>query len=517
MGKWNILIASVLVCNGAMAQDSLRNSAELSLPLTNRKLVVAHCMTNIIRFKGHKFEDSCNPDYFSPQGNITSVIGGLTQVLPMEDTLLKGASMDSAVAFDLRAAKASGIDAFQFYYPLHTDSWDEIIEAYFRVSDALHIPFSFTFCISHPSGGTQDYRVGEFARRINRIMDDVGRNNPRWLRTPDGRLIVYLWSGAGLADIPAGASSPAFYVARAFKQLADQVHDRFACVYDINEQITSTKLNDFLDYFPACWIWTLPYHEGYIGDLVAATCAERHRSFTGSAFCDFYTSKLLAKGTWNIYSAEGAAAAGIDKSDRKYIVTGLSYNFRKLLEFGISRDVPLMNIITWNDYPEGHHLAPEINHNEGFSILLNYYKSVWKKEPSPYADRDVAIAFFKQYAHTTVPKPYDFALVPVERGIDPFSEDSVEVVTLLRRPATVIVGGQSVSAPAGLGVTRVFQAEGPVSVAIRRRGSDIVHFTTPASITLHPLRTNRLTYSYSSEHKAFFTPLVGGQDRWPLP
>lgn len=517
MAKWNVLIATMLVCNGAVAQDSLKNLPELGMPLTDRKLVVAHCMTNIIRFKGHKFEDSCNPDYFSPQGNITAAIGGLTQVLPMEDTLLRGASLDSTVAFELRAARASGIDAFQFYYPLHTDAWDEIIEAYFRVSDALHIPFSFTFCISHPSGGTQDYRVGEFARRINRIMDDVGRNNPRWLRTPDGRLIVYLWSGAGLADIPAGAPSPAFCVARAFKQLADQVHERFACIYDINEQITPAKLNDFLDYFPACWIWTLPYHEGYIGNMVAATCAERHRTFTGSAFCDFYTSKLLAKGTWNIYSAEGAAEAGLEKSDRKYIVTGLSYNFRKLLEFGISRDVPLINIITWNDYPEGHHLAPEINHNEGFSILLNYYKSVWKKEPSPYGNRDVAVTFFKQYAHTTVPKPYNFALVPVERGIDPASEDSVEVVTLLRKPAIVTIHGHSVSAPAGLGVTRVFQAEGPVSVSVSRDHVDVLRFRTPAAITLHPLRTNRLTYSYSSEHEAFFTPLVGNQPLWPLP
>ncbi len=137
----------------------------------------------------------------------------------------------------------------------------------------------------------------------------------------------------------------------------------------------------------------------------------------GSAFCDFYTSKLLERGTWNIYSEEGAAAAGVEKSERKYIVTGLSYNFRKLLEFGISKDVSIMNVITWNDYPEGHHLAPEINHNEGFSVLLNYYKSVWKHEPSPYAGRDVAVVFFKKYNHTTVPQPYNFKVVEIEKGI----------------------------------------------------------------------------------------------------
>lgn len=505
--------AALATACGAFAQDSLKNRPELSLPMTNRKIVVAHCMTNIIRFKGHPFEDSCNPDYYSLTGNPTAPIGGLTQVLPMEDTLLKGAPLDSAVAFDLRAARASGIDAFQFYYPLHTESWDEIIEAYFRVSAALHIPFSFTFCISHPSGGTQAERVDGFAKRINGIMDKVGRNNPRWLRTPDGRLVVYLWQGQGLSDEPTSARA----VAGAFRALAGAVHERFACVYDINEQITQAKLNDFLDYFPACWIWTLPYHDGYIGNLVAATCATRRRTFEGSAFCDFYTSKLLLRGTWNIQSAQDAVAAGIGRTDRRYIATGLSYNFRKLLEFGIGHDVPVINIITWNDYPEGHHLAPEINHNEGFSVLLNYYKSVWKKEPSPYAGRDVAVAFYKRYAHTTAPSPYNFLVTPVETGIDPASEDSVEVVTLLEKPATLTVGDASVAVPSGCHATRFFQASGAVSVAISRGGQTALRFTTPVAITLQPLRTNRLTYSYSSEHQAFFTPLVGDRSLWPLP
>src|SRR6202012_3945554 len=108
-----------------------------------------------------------------------------------------------------------------------------------------------------------------------------------------------------------------------------------------------------------------------------------------------------------------ATNAGINNVERKYITTGLSYNFRKLFEFGIKQDAPIINIITWNDYPEGHHLAPEINHNEGFSILLNYYKSIWKHTPAPY--QDVAVVFFKKYTRATEPSPYNFTLVPVEK------------------------------------------------------------------------------------------------------
>lgn len=61
----------------ALAQDNLKNLPEYSLPLTSQKLVIAHCMTNIIRYKGHPFEDSCNPDYYPATGNISAPLGGL--------------------------------------------------------------------------------------------------------------------------------------------------------------------------------------------------------------------------------------------------------------------------------------------------------------------------------------------------------------------------------------------------------------------------------------------------------
>jgi len=510
--RWKVLLLALNFFSASIAaQNSGRNEDELSLPVSNRKLVMAHCMTNIIRFKGHKFEDSCDPAYYSSSGNITASIGGLTQVLPMEDSYLKDASLDSAVAFEMRAALASGIDGFQFYYPLGTESWDNIIKAYFRVAEMQHIQFYFTFCISHPSGGNQESRVASFAKRMNDIFSEVGRNNSHWLRTPDGRLIVYLWNGDGLADIPAdlnGFSQP-YYIALAYKKLEDAVHEKFACTFLINEQISSKKLNEYLDYFPACWIWTIPYTKNYIGEMVAGTCKKRNRTFMGSTFCDFYTSKLLERGTWNIYSAEGAAAAGIEKSERKYIVTGLSYNFRKLLEFGIHEDVSIMNIITWNDYPEGHHLAPEINHNEGFSILLNYYKSFWKKDPSPYLGKDVAVIFFKKYKHNTIPQPYHFKLVDIEKGIESDMEDSIEVISLLTQPSILEVNGQSRHVDAGFTDTKFSLEPGYVKVRVYRGAANVLQFTTPQKITLHPYRTDRLTYSYSSEFDQFYEPLLG--------
>lgn len=518
--KTGLLVVVTVIVFGfhkpGKAIDRLKDRPQLSLPLTDRKLVIAHCMTNIIRYKGHKLEDSCNPEYYSPDSNVTSPLGGLTQVKVMEDDYLADASLDEAVAFEMRSAIQSGIDGFQFYYTLGNDSWDEIIKAYFRVADEQHIDFKFTFCISHPSGSTEATRIADFARRINSIMTEAGRNNTHWLRTPDGRLIIYTWYGDGLADIPADSKglSDQYYVANAYQKLADAVNEDFACVLSINEQISKEKLNRYLDYFPAVWLWTLPYTDHYIGHMVAAECKKRNRVFTGSAFPDFYTSKLLKKGTWDMFHFAGdAVKAGIANTERKYIVTGLSYNFRKQWEFAISKDVPLMNIITWNDYPEGHHLAPEINHNDGFSILLQQYKSAWKKEPSPYEGEDVLVAFYKKYNHTVTPSPFAIRVVEIEKpGVPREYEDVVEIVTILKEAGDITVGDKTVRVNTGLQLSRFPAAPGSVSIVLARNNTAIEKLVCPEWITGKPYRTDRLTYTFSNRSLFYYQQLFDGRE-----
>lgn len=496
----------------ANATDELYDREELSLPITDRKLVIAHCMTNIIRYKGHKLEDSCNPEFYSPGGNISAPIGGLTQVKVLSDPYLANATLEEAVEFEMKAALQSGIDGFQFYYTLGNDSWDEIIKAYLKVATEKNIDFKFTFCISHPSGGDEESRIADFAKRMNSIFDAAGHNNPHWLRTPDGRLILYTWYGDNLADIPTGGGRPAaYYVANAYKKLGDAVKEKFACIISINEQISKEKLNQYLDYFPAVWLWTLPYTDTFIGNMVAAECRKRKRTFTGSAFPGFYTSKLLKKGTWDMFHfAEDAVRAGIKNAERKYIVTGLSYNFRKQWEFGIDKDVSLMNIITWNDYPEGHHLAPEANHNDGFSLLLRYYKSVWKKEPSPFEGKDVLIAFYKKYNHKLSPSPYDIPVIEIEKpGIAVAVEDSIEVVSIAKDKATILVNDNKFPVTRGLQTIRFAAVPGAVSVALNREGQNVERFTCPEWITDKPYRTDRMTCSFSNYSDAMIRNLFG--------
>lgn len=493
------------------AQDTLKNLPELSLPLSNKKLVIAHNMTHIIRYQGRTFEDGCNSNFYPLTNNSSSPIGGYTQVNVLSDKYLKDSTLDQAVEFEMRAAKRCGIDGFQFYYPLGTSSWDNIIKAYFRVATNKNIDFKFTFCFSHPSGGNEDSKINEYANRVNGIINTVGRDNSHWLRTPDGRLIVYMWYGEQLASVPSNlAGFPSqFYVARAYRKLANAVGEKFACIYSINENISNSNLNGYLDYFPGVWMWTQSYTFTNLDATVATQCSTRSRNYTASAFPDFYTSKILQPGTWNIMSVANAVSAGVNNIERKHMVMGLSQTFRKQLEFAVNRDVSIINIITWNDYPEGHHLAPEVNHNYGFSVLLQYYKSLWKGEPSPYADRDVAIAFYKKYTRSVTPSPYNIRSINLGNTTNVNYEDQVEVVTILSNSGELEVNGERVNVPSGINSQRFNSTPGSVNVSIFRNGVKTNGFEAPEWITDKPKRTDRLTYTFDTEFLNFHRDIFG--------
>src|ERR1700751_5176181 len=88
----SLLLLSIFGASNLFAQDSLANLPELSLPLTNTKMVIAHCMTHIIRYEGREYEDGANPKYYP----ITDPVGGTSQVHVMSDTLLQHATLDQA-------------------------------------------------------------------------------------------------------------------------------------------------------------------------------------------------------------------------------------------------------------------------------------------------------------------------------------------------------------------------------------------------------------------------------------
>ena len=200
--------------------------------------------------------------------------------------------------------------------------------------------------------------------------------------------------------------------------------------------------------------------------------------------------------------------------ERHYQVCKLSYVFRKLLERAIKVDAAMINLVTWNDYAEGHHLAPEINHNFGFALLLRYYRNRWQGRQDNNR-REEAIVFFKKYRHDVKPQPYAFRVRAKKAAGEESDEDAIEVVTILNRSANLTINGKSMGrVDAGLQVRRIPSEPGRVRVQISREGKAVIDFTTPEAITNKPYRTDRFTYAYSSEFGRIFRELFG--DTKPL-
>ena len=113
-------------------------------------------------------------------------------------------------------------------------------------------------------------------------------------------------------------------------------------------------------------------------------------------------------------------------------------------------------------------------------------------------ERDEAIVFFKKHRHDAKPK-HPVALRIKSRNRNLAAEDRIELVTLLTSPAMCYLNDKALGkVDKGLRVHSIPSEPGPVRVRVVRDGKQVIAFKTPRDISQAPLRTDRLTYSYSS-------------------
>lgn len=155
-------------------------------------------------------------------------------------------------------------------------------------------------------------------------------------------------------------------------------------------------------------------------------------------------------------------------------------------------------------------MAPEINRNFGFALLLKHYKSKWLGVPEKDAT-EWAAAFFKKYKSTVRPDPFDFEVHPVRE--EKADEDFIELVTRLEKPAHLFINKTDCGMiDAGLQEVRIPSQPGQVAVRLERMGEAFIEFQTPEGITKHPYRTDLTTYTFSSEFMMFFQKLFPGEE-----
>lgn len=499
------------------------NRAALSQPIAGEKLVVAHYMTGMLPTPGAETDRYMNPALYDPNGR-TAAIGGEYQTIPVR-MLLEPALLppEEAAHFEMRTAKKLGVDGFNFYYPLGPDDafrarYDGFILAFFDAARKHNLDFKLTLCFSPMDGGRMSTaeKIRSFSQRVARLTEQT-RGSDHWLRTPDGRVLFYTWVADGLAEEWLGGKQweirqhPELLegLASAFDQIAHRADVPAAFMYHLQFPEDSAFVEKALDYFPAVTGWCS------VEDLdhwrrVGQRCRERGRAYVQEVHGDYYTSKVYPRGQWDlVHSVDRVLELGIDGIERHAQVVGLTQTFRDKLQMAVDLDTPLINLTTWNDFPEGHHLAPEINHNFGFSALLRHYRAAWRNEPQE-APRDVAAVFFKKYPADAKPSPFDLHLKNKLQVGEPSADDGIEVVTMLTAAGELRVnGGETRPVPAGLAVTRVPMTPGPVRVEVTRGGRVVAELETPEWITLQPYRTDRLTYSYTTDHIQTYRDIFG--------
>ena len=498
------ILLSLLLTHGVIAQ--------------NEKLVLAHYMTDMVPQTDRPLVRWIDPELADPNGS-TASLGGISQTVPMASVYLKDADLTQAVDFEIRAARQLGMDGFQFYYPLGdstdflTQRYNEIVSEFISLSDTRYPGFKISLCLSHPNTSqpsTEAERIALWSQPIRSLLENT-KDSPSWLRSESGALLFYLWVGDALADGIQGLATTAAQirdVGQAYARLSEAIGTPIQYIYQVRRpEIDAPYIDSILQTFPAVWGWTASEEHSEFWDYLARRCREQGCMYTQSVYPDYYTSKLYRKDAgYTILSTEDALKIGLAGGERHYRVTNLAQTQIHLLQRAVKHDVSIINYVTWNDFPEGHHLAPEQNHNFGPALLLKHFKRLWITGQQK-VERDEAIVFFKKYRHDLQPK-YSAELKIKSENRDVAAEDRIELVTLLTEPAECFLNNHPLGiVESGLQSHSIPSEIGPVSVRVVRDGRELIAFQTPQSITDAPLRTDRLTYSYSSAFDREFREL----------
>lgn len=491
--------------------------------LPEGRIVLAHYMTGMVPTMQAE-SVWASPDLYRPEGS-TSAIGGMFLTQPMWSLLAPDMSLEEAVRFEMRAAQQLGVDGFQFFYPFHRDlrfmrSYNRIIAAFVKVAEQEFPDFRVCLCLckGHAYGDMSlAERVAHWGGAIGELLLET-KGSPIWLRTRQGELLFYHWVADGFAE---GVDGMAHHpdqikaVADSYQALADAVGDKVAWVYHIRKPEPSPYfLDPILEHFPAVWGWVDSDEHVEFWDDLKQRCDEKGVAYTQSVYPDYFTSKVYAKGdeAYSLLSAQQACDIGSAGLERHYRQTDLAKTQINLLQSAIDRQAEVINYITWNDWPEGHHIAPELSHNFGPSILLRYFRGLWRDGDNCFSEENVGILFYKKHSSLAVPQHAVHVRVDSLRN-EPAAEDVVQLVTILKEPVSATLNGKAIGElPAGFTVTEIPRPDdAPQLHLVGRRttgdGGVVLMIETPVGISEAPTRTDRLTFSYSSRFQKEFEGL----------
>jgi hypothetical protein len=180
----------------------------------------------------------------------------------------------------------------------------------------------------------------------------------------------------------------------------------------------------------------------------------------------------------------------------KHAAESITTQMMPLLD-GRLADCRLLNVATWNDFGEDHHITPQPPYGPqggkhpvwghiGYATVLKYYLDWWKAGKQPVLEKDsLVFLHMAQMAREGQP-PFPYA----DYGPDK-AEDVVHVTAILRAPGTVtVVSGRRepvrFEAPAGVTHWRAPAAPGAQAFSLSRGGKEILSRTSGKRISSPP-------------------------------
>jgi hypothetical protein len=164
-------------------------------------------------------------------------------------------------------------------------------------------------------------------------------------------------------------------------------------------------------------------------------------------------------------------------------------NLRNTWQIARENGAELVQLPTWNDYPEGTQIAPSAENGWSYLDMSAYYLSWYKTGSAPKVVRDAVYVTHRKQPHAALPSYAQTLLMKLRGGSSP-ARDTVEALTFLTAPGTVRIqvgtSSYSCEVSAGVDTCTVPLGVGRVSATVERNGTPITAVESPATVTRTP-------------------------------
>jgi hypothetical protein len=477
----NALCLLALFCAGAVA--TAQPAAADDPPPRERK-VYAHHMGSLNVGRGAMAHHAENPRlgdfYFSNGGDYRS--------LALAPRTVNRLSLEQSADLQIRRAMAIGLDGFAVNAWAGRKEARDFLHALFRVAEEKDYPFEISICPDEATLEQPDGYRAAFVGAIRYLLDNHG-DSPKLARR-DGKPIIfgyqsmflwvdYLWREYGnQAEVDRMRTTPEGWatIREAFREVEEEVGQELFFQFDmgaffhgvqvpIPDRMFAEAAAAVARQFPAVNQFLPNRHTLNIAQAVIAEGAE----WGHPIYLNYDNNRISTS-----HGGPGTAQ--------------MRQRWKEARDLGST----LIQYTTWNDYHENTNLSPGTNTRYAYYHLSGFFIDWWKTGQQPELDRDRLYLFSRKY-------PPDVKTFPFRAPN--YLPGAIEVLTLLREPATIRVPGRAepFQVPAGLHVAHFPVTPGPVSAEVVRGGDKILSLEVPEPVTDRPFRQDNGIVGISSE------------------